>query len=58
MLTLLWFAGPLALLGLSVTGTVGQIPDFRIGVAGHAFDHLGAIGEQADAALASGATIL
>jgi hypothetical protein len=29
-----------------------------VGVAGHAFDHLGNIGEQADAAAASGATII
>src|SRR5437867_1868517 len=30
----------------------------RVGEAGHAFDHLGAIGDQAEAAAASGATIL
>lgn len=30
----------------------------RVGRAGHAFDHLGAIGEQASAAVASGATII
>lgn len=30
----------------------------RVGVAGHAFDHLGAIGEQAEAAARSGATII
>src|SRR5438067_2271919 len=32
--------------------------DLRIGVAGHAFDHLGAIGEQAETAAASGANII
>ena len=32
--------------------------ELRIGGAGHAFDHLGGIGEQADAAAASGATII
>src|ERR1051325_2466286 len=30
----------------------------RLGVAGHAFDHLGSMGEQAEAAAASGATII
>src|SRR5436190_7673429 len=30
----------------------------RVGMAGHAFDHLGSIGEQAEAAAASGATII
>src|SRR5436305_7537541 len=34
-------------------------PDpLAVGVAGHAFDHLGNIGEQADAAAASGANII
>ena len=32
--------------------------ELRIGRAGHAFDHLGGIGEQAEAAAASGATII
>ncbi len=32
--------------------------ELRTGVAGHAFDHLGNIGEQADAAAASGANII
>ena len=36
-----------------------EIPkELRIGRAGHAFDHLGNIGEQADAAAASGSTII
>lgn len=32
--------------------------DLQVGVAGHAFDHLGNIGEQAEAAVASGSTII
>jgi hypothetical protein len=32
--------------------------DLRLGIAGHAFDHLGAYSEQADTAVASGANIL
>ncbi|MDB6028044.1 MAG: hypothetical protein JWM68_4267 [Verrucomicrobiales bacterium] len=32
--------------------------ELRVGVAGHAFDHLGNLGEQADAAAASGVTII
>src|SRR4051794_38581663 len=32
--------------------------ELRVGVAGHAFDHLGNIGEQAGAATASGSTII
>ncbi len=36
-----------------------KIPvELRVGEAGHAFDHLGNIGEQADAAAASGVTII
>jgi hypothetical protein len=33
-------------------------PELRLGRAGHAFDHLGSIGEQAEAAAASGSTII
>ena len=33
-------------------------PELRLGRADHAFDHLGGIGRQADAAAASGATII
>jgi hypothetical protein len=33
-------------------------PELRLGRAGHAFDHLGGIGGQADAAAASGATVI
>ena len=32
--------------------------DLQVGMAGHAFDHLGSIGEQAEAAIASGANII
>src|SRR5262245_33023570 len=32
--------------------------ELRLGIAGHAFDHLGAFGDQAEAAAASGATII
>src|ERR1041385_1228306 len=32
--------------------------ELRTGVAGHAFDHLGSIGNQSEAAVASGANIL
>src|SRR6478672_11405422 len=32
--------------------------DLAVGIAGHAFDHLGNIGDQADAAAASGANII
>jgi hypothetical protein len=32
--------------------------ELRVGTAGHAFDHLGSIGDQADAAAESGATII
>lgn len=32
--------------------------ELRVGIAGHAFDHLGALGEQSEAAIASGANIL
>ena len=32
--------------------------ELRVGIAGHAFEHLGAIGDQAEAAAASGMTII
>jgi hypothetical protein len=44
---------------LSTISTISAPVDaLRVGVAGHAFDHLGDIGDQADAAAASGANIL
>jgi hypothetical protein len=36
----------------------GTPRDLQVGIAGHAFDHLGNIGEQAEAAAASGSTII
>jgi len=33
-------------------------PELQVGIAGHAFDHLGAIGNQAEAAAESGANII
>src|SRR5881394_1860200 len=36
----------------------GHDKDLAVGIAGHAFDHLGNIGEQAEAAAASGANII
>lgn len=40
------------------TASAGMPPELRVGVAGHAFDHLGNLGGQAEAAAASGATII
>ncbi len=37
---------------------VARLAELRVGQAGHAFDHLGNIGAQAEAAAASGATII
>src|SRR3954468_20446672 len=43
----------------SVVCRGAEIPRaLRVGVSGHAFEHLGAIGEQAETAAASGATII
>ncbi|MGI8967244.1 MAG: hypothetical protein ACR2H1_14315, partial [Limisphaerales bacterium] len=50
------------MLGVSLvlfSSRAAEIPrELRVGAAGHAFEHLGGIGEQADAAAASGATII
>src|SRR5262245_55546012 len=43
---------------LGVVATAETPPQLRLGRAGHAFDHLGNIGEQAEAAAASGSTII
>jgi hypothetical protein len=50
----------LIVLVLGVTSLFVQAADdpLAVGVAGHAFDHLGNIGEQADASAASGANII
>jgi hypothetical protein len=42
----------------SLATAADPLMELRTGRAGHAFDHLGAIGEQAEAAAASGATII
>ncbi len=44
---------------ISTEAVAVEIPrELRVGIAGHAFDHLGGFGAQADAAAASGATII
>lgn len=49
----------LALLAMTaVPGLAGTPRELRVGIAGHAFDHLGSIGKQAAAAAASGSTII
>jgi hypothetical protein len=40
------------------TAVADEVPALRVGRAGHAFDHLGNIGDQAPAAAASGATVI
>lgn len=48
----------LLLPGLAASSAIGASRELQIGAAGHAFDHLGAIGDQAEAAAASGANII
>jgi hypothetical protein len=43
---------------LALSAIASEPEELRVGIAGHAFDHLAAIGEQADAAAASGANII
>jgi hypothetical protein len=43
---------------LAIGARGGEVDPLAIGIAGHAFDHLGNIGDQADAAAASGANII
>ncbi|HZV33926.1 MAG TPA: hypothetical protein VFB72_05050, partial [Verrucomicrobiae bacterium] len=52
------FAVCLLCLTAGMTLSAGPQDVLRVGVAEHAFDHLGNIGEQADAAVASGANII
>lgn len=52
------FAGLATVLCQAATGVFTPSPRLRIGVAVHAFDHLGAIGHQAEAAAESGATLI
>ncbi|MEO7299977.1 MAG: hypothetical protein ABI042_15530 [Verrucomicrobiota bacterium] len=46
------------LFSLHLLSTADVPRELRVGIAGHAFDHLGGIGDQADAAIASGMTII
>jgi hypothetical protein len=55
---ILKLAGCLALLAFSTHSLAGAPRELRVGVAGHAFDHLGSIGDQAETAAASGANII
>jgi hypothetical protein len=55
LLTIVLCLPLLAPIACSLAGTP---QDLRVGVAGHAFDHVGTIGDQAEAALASGANII
>ena len=50
----LMLAGCLLLIVVPALAAAGALPELQVGVAGHAFDHLGSIGEQAEAAAASG----
>ncbi len=43
---------------LHLLSTADVPRELRVGIAGHAFEHLGGIGDQADAAIASGMTII
>ena len=55
---LLRLAAGITIIALWAQSLPGASRDLRVGVAGHAFDHVGAIGDQAEAALASGASII
>jgi hypothetical protein len=52
------FAGLAAGIGLAAGDEFSPSPRLRIGVAVHAFDHLGTIGHQAQAAAAAGANLI
>ncbi len=43
---------------LSLTSLAAERQELRVGIAGHAFDHLGGFADQAEAASASGSTII
>ena len=59
MRLLLIFVVTLTILFVGSVGFCADAPRaLRVGRAGHAFDHLGAFGNQAEAAAASGATII
>ncbi|MEX2167687.1 MAG: glycoside hydrolase family 66 protein [Pirellulales bacterium] len=56
-----WLLNALAIAIAMPTGHVTGVeipPALRVGRAGHAFDHLGGFGDQAETAAASGATII
>jgi len=53
-----FFIAILGLLSCAEVGLAGSPKELRVGIARHAFDHLGNIGEQAAAAVDSGANIL
>ena len=54
-----WLPGLLGSLLIPAWTALPATPhELRVGVAGHAFDHLGNIGEQAEAAAACGSTII
>jgi hypothetical protein len=58
-MTLRSIAIALCVVTIAVSTAVAVVPlQLRTGRAGHAFDHLGGFGDQADAAVASGATII
>ncbi|MEO6436217.1 MAG: hypothetical protein ABIP55_10735, partial [Tepidisphaeraceae bacterium] len=53
------FCITVALLSLTAgEARAGERPELRVGIAGHAFEHLGAIGDQADTAVDSGINII
>ncbi len=51
-------AGLMPMSFLATPATFGMPSELRVGIAGHAFDHLSSIGDQAEAAAASGANII
>src|SRR2546421_11081895 len=51
-------AGMILTLGLGIHCLLASPRELQVGIAGHAFDHLGAIADQAEAAAASGANII
>jgi len=52
------FAAGVIVLASALLSWGSVLPELRVGIAGHAFDHLGAIGNQAEAAVESGANII
>jgi hypothetical protein len=54
----LWILIVSALLRIPTAAMAADFDPLAVGIAGHAFDHLGEIADQADAAAASGANII